>query len=333
MLCVESFYNSMKEQHIIVDWGNSFSKREMLEYIGEYGLEFKEVIHVPKLKKKSKTMTKFYNKPIALYPAGIKIDDERGATDFTIYRVNAEVCYDYRHTGHPRLVNINLNDFKWVLRKKAKSRIHVTDNIQETKDNLTALGLYEKHYNRREFKDISEVFDVLNTLEDFKYVVMRSFEGISDAITIDEHFCVDLLVTDYYLAKCALDASSVICSGAKLEDGGWRVLNSVLIDGVEVWFNLRYLGDNYYDTKLEHRMLNDRIAHKNFYVPDKETHLYTLIYHAIIHKDLGKRSSKEIFRECGVKARVDALHGILDGYMKENKFNYVRPTDKSVGLK
>jgi hypothetical protein len=314
------------EQHLIIDWSDAFSEDDMINHIEDAGLEFKEVIKVSKLENKSKTITKFYD-------VGFEVDDERGATDFTIYLVNSPCCYDYRKTTRgERLVNTKLFDLKKKLRKKVKTKIHATDNIQETKDNLKVLGLYEKHYIRREFKDISEVFDVLNKLVDFKYVIMRNFEGIPDDIIIDEHLDVDLLVTDYYLAKCALDATSVIRPGKKFEDGGWRILNSVLIDGKEVWFDLRHLGDNYYDINLEKKMLNERIPCKNFYIPDTETHRYTLIYHAVIHKRRISKTYKKIFRKLGLSVTKTKLLPILNEYMDQNNLEYTRPHDKSVGF-
>lgn len=314
------------EQHLIIDWSDSFSEGDMINHIKAGGLEFKEVIKVSKLENKSKTITKFYD-------VGFKVNDERGATDFTIYLVNSPCCYDYRKTTKgKRLVNTKLFDLKKKLRSKVKSKIHATDNIQETKDNLKVLGLYEKHYIRKEFKDISEVFDVLNKLEDFKYVIMRNFEGIPDDITIDEHFDVDLLVSNYYMAKCALDATSVKCRGKKFEDGGCRILNSVLVDGKEAWFDLRHLGDNYYDINLEKKMLSERVPCKNFYIPDAETHRYTLIYHAVIHKKRMSKTYEKIFRKLGLSVSKTKLLPMLNEYMTRNSLEYTKPDDKSVGF-
>jgi hypothetical protein len=314
------------EQHLIIDWSDAFSEDDMINHIKAGGLEFKEVIKVSKLENKSKTITKFYD-------VGFKVNDERGATDFTLYLVNSSCCYDYRKTTKgDRLVNTKVFDLKKKLRKKVKTQIHATDNIQETKDNLKVLGLYEKHYIRREFKDISEVFDVLNKLKDFKYVIMRNFEGIPDDITIDEHLDVDLMVSDYYKAKCALDATSVFPGRKSLEDGGYRILNNVLIDGQEVWFDLRHIGDNYYEINLERELLNKRIPCKNFYIPGPNTHKYTLIYHALIHKPKISKTYKNIFENLGLPATKKELRKLLNGYMEMKKFKYVKPNDKSVGF-
>ena len=115
-------------------------------------------------------------------------------------------------------------------------------------------------------------------------------------------------------------------------DGGWRILNSVLIDGKEVWFDLRHLGDNYYDINLEKKMLSERVPCKNFYIPDTETHRYTLIYHAVIHKRRISNTYKKIFRKLGLSVTKTKLFPILNEYMDQNNFEYTKPNDKSVGF-
>jgi hypothetical protein len=318
----------VREMHLIIDWLKTFAESEIITDIKDCGLELIKIINIDKLENSSKTLTKFYN---------IKVDDFRGKQDFKIYIVKCPIgFYDYRNTSKGnRLVNTKLFDLKQILRKKSghSHSIHATDNIQETKDNLKALELYEKHYERKEFKDISEVFDVLNGLKNFKYVIMRNFEGIPDDIIIDEHLDIDLLVSDYYMAKAMLDATSVY-HGQLYDDGQYRILNSILIEGKEVWFDLRYIGDSYYDIELEKRMLNKRIILKNFFIPDEKTHLYTLIYHALVHKTHISNTYKTIFIESGIsKENINKnfLGKLLDGYMIKNGFEYVKPKDKTVG--
>jgi hypothetical protein len=51
--------------------------------------------------------------------------------------------------------------------------VHSTDNIQETKDNLKALGL-DDLYTARTFADLRQVFGALNAVDELQYVV-RSY--------------------------------------------------------------------------------------------------------------------------------------------------------------
>ena len=87
-----------------------------------------------KLNNKQQIMSKFYN---------TEVNDFRGETDFNIYLIkDTNPIYDYRKTSKGvRKVNIHMFDLKQSLRKITSGhKIHATDNIQETKDNLKTLN-------------------------------------------------------------------------------------------------------------------------------------------------------------------------------------------------
>ncbi len=218
-------------------------------------------------------------------------------------------------------------------------KIHATDNIQETKDNLKTLGLYDKYYNKKTFSTLQDVFQELNKHPQLKWIVMRNFEGMPDNITIDSHLDVDLLVSDYYLVKTILDGTSATACGAnknnRYEDGKYRILNHVTIKNKKVLFDFRSVGDNYYDKKLQQDMLNTRIMHPNgFYIPNKEMHLYSLIYHAIIHKRKISSTYLKIFKQYGLKnseLNKKNLKNKLDIWLQKKGYSYCKPIDRSVG--
>ena len=288
--------DNVPELHILIDWTCYFSS---IENEFKNSLQLIEKIQMKKLKEKKNIISKFYDTPV---------DDFRGNTDFNIYIVkDTNPVYDNRNTSKGnRKVNIHMFDLKQSLRKITGGyKIHATDNIQETKDNLKVLGLYEKFYNNKTFNTLKDVFDELNKYPQLKWVVMRNFEDMPDNITIDEHLDVDLLVNDYYLVKTILDGTSANCFGAntknRFEDGKNRILNNVIIKNKKVLFDFRSTGDNYYDKKLQQDMLNTRIKHQNgFYIPNKEMHLYSLIYHAIIHKPKISNTYIKVFKEYGL---------------------------------
>lgn len=279
-----------------------------------------------KLAKKVQIMSKFYN---------VNINDFRGKTDFTIYIIqDNKPIYDYRNTSKGmRKVNTNIFDLKKSLRKITGGyKIHATDNIQETKDNLKVLGLYDKFYKQKAFSSLKDVFHELNKYPKLKWVVMRNFEGMPDNVTIDEHLDVDLLVNDYYLVKTILDGTSA--TNNRYEDGKNRILNHVIINNKKVLFDFRSVGDNYYDKKLQQDMLNTRIKHtKGFYIPSKEMHLYSLIYHAIIHKPKMSPTYVKVFKQYGLKdteINKKNLKHKLDTWLQKNGYAYCKP-EPSVG--
>ena len=272
-------------------------------------------------------MSKFYD---------TTVDDFRGSQNFNIYIIkDNNPIYDYRKTSKGnRRVNIHLFDLKISLRKITGGyKIHATDNIQETKDNLKCFGLYNKYYDAKKFDTLQDVFTQLNKYPKLKWVVMRNFEGMPNEITIDEHLDIDLLVNDYYLVKTILDGSSATKS--RFEDGKNRILNHVIINNKKVLFDFRSVGDNYYDKKLQEDMLNTREKHPNgFYIPNKEMHLNSLIYHAVIHKTKISNTYIKIFKEYGIKdhkINKKDLMIILDSFMKKKGYSYVKP-EPSVGF-
>lgn len=317
----------IEELHLVIDWTNHFKNID--KYIDKT-LKIKHIIKMNKLQNKVKTMSEFYN---------VKVNDFRGETSFTIYIIeDKNPIYDFRKTSKgKRLVNIHLFDLKKYLRKIVGGyKIHGTDNIQETKDNLKALSLFDKYYKQKNFNSLSEVFDELNKYPQLKWMVMRNFEGMPNKITINGHLDVDLLVNDYYLVKRILDGTAVRKQSQQYENGKWSILNYVKINNTNVMFDFRSVGDNYYYKNLQIDMLKTRILNKNsFYIPNPEYHLYTLIYHAIIHKKKIKDDYIDTFKKYGLSKDISnnkkKLKEKLDIFMKKNGYKYVKP-EPSVGF-
>jgi hypothetical protein len=88
--------------------------------------------------------------------------------------------------------------------------LHGTDNIQETKDYLAALGLLE-HYVPKRFNDVASALRSLDAVPGLRYVVLeraRGGEYVGSFTTTPPSIDVKLLVSDYFKAKTALDGSS-----------------------------------------------------------------------------------------------------------------------------
>lgn len=273
-------------------------------------------------------MTAFYGLQQHQWSAG----DVRGTKPFTLYLIHDTAPqYILRDTTKGnRRVNVHLFDLKQELRARATARhpIHATDNIQETKDNLRALGLYDAHYAARRFASLAHVFHTLKQTTTLQWLVLRNFEQMPHNITLDEHNDVDLLVNDYYTVKAVLDADSA--TGNRLDDGGHRVLHYVWIANTRVLFDFRHVGDNYYDRAMQEAMLQQRCAYQMFYVPNYRFHLYSLMYHALVHKRTISSTYIDVFRRYGI-VRVDTLATLLNTFMRTHGYAYVRP-EPSVGF-
>ena len=114
-----------------------------------------------------------------------------------------------------------------------------------------------------------------------------------------------------------------------VSDGGYSVRNYIKVGEKNIPIDIRYLGDNFYDKKLEQDMLDSRIKHPNgFYIPNKEMHLYSLIYHAIIHKPKIKSTYLKVFKQYGLKdSEINKrnLKNKLDTWLQQKRYSYCKP--------
>jgi hypothetical protein len=313
--------SNITELHVLIDWTCYFSE---LENKITNSLELVKKIQLKKMKQKTKIISKFYNVPV---------DDFRGQTDFNVYIIkDVNPIYDNRETSKgTRKVNVHMFDLKKSLRKITGGyKIHATDNIQETKDNLKVLGLFDEHYTEKKFNSLRDVFYELNQHPKLKWVITHNFENFVDGDDID------FLTDDYFYFMRILDTIEKPKGGKfnSVSDGGTSVRNYIKVGTKDIPIDIRYLGDNYYDKKLQQDMLDTRIKHPNdFYIPNNEIHLYSLIYHAIIHKPKISHTYVKIFKHYGlIESEINRkdLKIKLDTFMKDNGYTYCKP-EPSVG--
>ena len=323
------------EQHLMVDWTSYFSEDRIRTLVKRWpNLYIRKVLHHPKYDDDStrvQVFSKFYN---------TKLDDFRGKQGFIMYfLIDTNPKYEFRPSSKGnRIVNSAMFDLKRSLRDSMGGgfKVHATDNIQETKDNVRALRLDE--YQHRHFDTLKRVFDVLNAAN-CKYVVLRNFEKMPHEVIVDpNHLDVDLLVSDYYEVKRILDGDSPQeLLNTHYENGKYRIVNTVSIEGKGVNFDIRAVGDNYLDKKWQQDIIKRRVAFRaGIYVPSEEDHLFSIMYHAIIQKKTISDTYVKVMTSIGNFSVAQAqdktfLRGELDSFMKRHGYNMVRPNDKTVG--
>ena len=171
------------EQHLVIDWTRFYTETHLTHVLTTGGLEVEDVLHVNVIPESYRldVLSRFYM-------AIVQGDPVRGAFPFTIYLVrDKDPRYEYRVAGTRALHMVNVKTFsmKQALRKLVADSpfanvigqgFHVTDHICETKNNLRALGFFNNTYRKREFSDMSQVFEALNSVTALTYVVLRNFE-------------------------------------------------------------------------------------------------------------------------------------------------------------
>jgi hypothetical protein len=240
-------------------------------------------------------------------------------------------------------VNVNFKNLKDKYRKKYKTNfLHAADNGTEALDNISQV-LNQKNFNPKKhkkqfivfdkfnlklinsdivsFSSIEDVFKLLN--EKIKYVVLRNWDEFDGEILSEEHSDIDILVDEHYKAFAILNA-------IRMKKESYRVKSSVNIDGLEIPFDIRYIGDNYYDKKWELDILDRRKFFKYFYIPDENNYYYSLLYHALVQKPfLSNDYSTKLLN----LRRTNPSIQMLNIFLINKGYEFLKPKDKSVYYK
>lgn len=143
--------NFNSEQHLVIDWFRVFSQSDLVNVLHMSGsLHVEEMLEFAVIPEASRYefLANFYN----IAPGGYMYNDQgRGTVPFAAYFIKDKAPrYEYRLTtkGSVHRINVNMWNMKGTLRNLVPSAmwdgpgqgIHTTDNIDETKCNLKAMG-------------------------------------------------------------------------------------------------------------------------------------------------------------------------------------------------
>ncbi|MBR4454459.1 MAG: serine/threonine protein kinase [Bacteroidales bacterium] len=246
-------------------------------------------------------------------------------------------------------VNVNVYDKKIEYREllDEKYNIHASNDEWETNKDLTVLfGLnlvdfcakYPINDEKIEiytnnvvgvggFKDIKQLFYLLNNT--IKYCVLRNFECLPTEYTVEGHGDIDLLVENK-------NYISYLTQAIPIYKEDYRVYHTIKIDGNDVPFDFRYVGDDYYDKPWEINILKTRQKNDCFFIPNSENLYFSLLYHAYIQKRSVrddylpklKQYAIAIGKEFSEEPKLVITQ--IDSYLKKYEYEYVRPKDKTV---
>jgi hypothetical protein len=181
----------------------------------------------------------------------------------------------------------------------------------------------------------TELFYALN--HTVRYIVLRNFEGLPQSLHVGSHEDVDLLTDDYRELIGVMNArphrKCILSWGGPF----W-----VKISGENMWFDLRFVGDRYYDPKWAREILFRRVWNNGgFYSPSSEDYFESLAYHAVVHKsELSAEYRQRLAAMASSLGRsgweVSALEdparvkALLDGILERRGSRYCRPRDVNV---
>lgn len=303
------------EKHAIIDWTCRWSKKEMSEKIRSKGLLINDI---RKLDLPRETCLKFYGGRCR----------RRFTQPFLVYLVtDPDPTYDYRDAYSGRKsVNVKTWDLKNEMRQSVDGNptwIHATDDEGETKFHLGVLGISLDF--PKSFKDLRDMFSHLDSCG-VNYIVQRNFDEVL-LMSPEDIADVDILTDDYQKFIGSIESTPSGRPRVMHENGGSCIQHRVNINGVKLRLDIRYVGDNYYCQPWEKSMLESKVFHKEggFWMPEDEDFIYSLLYHAHVHKKQVAKKYLNIFDKRGL-SKTD-----LDKWMKEKGYSYVKPKDVNVG--
>ena len=328
------------ELHLFIIWQNA--RAHEAEIVKDIAANFRilKQIEITWTKQHfSKNLTRFYN--ATLPPLNFK-ERECGNGPFLLLLVEDPAPkYEYRPTSRGRqLVNTHIFDKKSEYRKlvdsRPNSKVHATNSTLESDHDLTLLlglsiydvrdklNLLPEHYHQdllgtTGWDSLDQLFYCLN--HTVNYLVLRNFDGLPDHFDPKLHGDIDLLTDDYQNLRRVLN-------GKKIHLPSYRVHYSAKVGKRTIYFDLRSVGDNYYDKRWQENLLATReLNSSKIYVPSAENHKYSLTYHALVHKS--KIAPDYQQKLATFFPNTDPEKALTD-FLRRHNYRYVEPRDLSV---
>ena len=280
------------EIHLFIIWENAYkfkdnfikeiNNKTHLNVIGKHEIIWNAF---------EENLTRFYRKRPVMSDKANRVG--RGPFTLVVVEDNSPQ-YEERSTSKGKeIVNVNIFDLKEQYRKISgppNDLIHATNNIIESNHDLTLLlGVNCSDYKKTKINktlnidiighngwdNISQMFYVLNNTID--YVVLRNWQPLPNDFLLEGHGDIDLLVDNLKDAVYILKANPVFPEKH-------RVHFKVKINNQQIPFDLRFVGDDYYDINFEKDILKNKQTLRGFNIPNEYYHFYSLLYHAFIHK-------------------------------------------------
>ena len=334
----------MKEQeiHVFIIWGNARNKTEKL--FSEIGRRF-QICEVYEIKWRKdnfvKNLKRFYG--ITLVNPSKKISQCGNGPFLLLIVKDNSPQYGLRKTSlGKQVVNTNIYDSKREFRKFLGGGfpIHGSIHKKEANHNLTLLlgknlvqiceelpenwdgkiKTLEQDLFGNEWKNFNEVLFVLNNTTN--YVIIRNFEEFPNIGNLKEEGDVDLLTDDQWQIPYILNFQNH-------RRNEHESCNFIKIGEDYIKFDIRYVGDNYFDEKWSKKILKNRELFNGFFVPSNEDYFFSLSYHIVTQKaDLPKKYEK-ILEKLSSDLKInlkkidkDSIKKILDEFMIKNEYKY-----------
>lgn len=240
---------------------------------------------------------------------------------------------------------VQVNEKAFKLKQEVRELLktfsfHSSNDVQEARHNIALLLgknlndflnsteldgkreiLHQDIPSARGWKSLSEFFYILN--ETCNYVLLRGFDAIPDTHIYAQNGDIDILVDDIKKFLAILNPTIPTNKNA-FHFFNWEDFGE---DNKHLLIHPKFVGDNYYDTNMQRKMLETKILNsKGVYVPSDEMYFWSLLHHGIFHKENWQKYDailKELARKIGVNYKADKeyLCNLLTDYMMKNGYH------------
>ncbi len=333
----------MEEIHLFVLW--PFARREEERILADMSsrVEIVEKIEAgwPDGVDAASGYRRFYG---AFLPSGEKKAKNAGAGRFLIVVVrDKSPRYELKGTqrGLER-VNVNIFDMKWLYRSWVGGlhRVHGTNSTEEARRDimlLTGIPLDVWTSGKAKgramtvlpgqhgWRSLAELFAFLN--ETHPYVVLRNSDGLPDSFD-PIHEDVDLLAAN------AKECAGLLAATKSGRGAQW----SVKVAGENAKFDIRGVGDGYYDEDWQTDIISTReLSPAGVYRPSPGHAFHSLLYHVLYQKhcispDYPSRLAR-LAVDAGIKgATLEEWLGSLEDFLSFRHYSTPDPKDSTVTL-
>lgn len=340
----------LPELHTIIAWDGNKDGKQTRKYAEDELKENFEIVYQELIEMDESTKIKLAKS--VYFTSRSRV---RGGSIYLVVVNDTNPIYDWATaTTCYQVLNKNMKFVKEDMRIKiggsirAHNSIHTSYNLEETLMVLKPLNL-QHLIDRPTFNNFGELFDMLNSDDNLEYLVQRSFHELENSPSFFEVRDVDVLVNDYYYFKSITGARSVNKRMMRENDNGFHIQSTINVGGVEVPFDIRFVGDDFVDSAWERDMLDRRILNKindevEIYTPNKEDEMYSLLYSILVQKPRPK-TSKHIPRLNFLRQELNQEElrfgkrfthiawDVLKTYMSKSGYSFKKPNDKGVGFR
>lgn len=337
------------EIHLFIIWENARDKQQQILDDIKNNFKIIRIFEMQWNKENfSRNLSRFYGTNL---PKGSGKEEHCGNGKFLLIIVKDESPkYEERATSKgSQTVNVNLFDKKTQYRELTGGghKIHATNNEKETNHDITLLlgkniedfleenKEYEENiselnidlFGNEQWESVTDMFYALNNCTN--YAILRNYESLPEEIYENDHNDIDVICESLEDAVYILNAESVF-------EEEYRVHYKTKVENKIAYFDLRHIGDNYYEERMERDILANReFCSKGFYILNKKDYFYTLLYHALLQKTEFKSDYKEKLAKMKIKditnnESTEEYAKILKKWIEKNKYAIVEPIDKSV---